>query len=452
MPELGPRQCIATKSTSRSATVRAMFGSASPPETSLMISTSSSAVAAAVAAFMVSTETRMPRPTSSRTTGRMRRCSSPPPPGPPPGWAAPPPTSMMSAPAATSSTAWAIAASVRAKSPPSLKESGVTFSTPMMRGESAMSASWVVTCSRCTAHEGEHGGLLSTVGELPPARERHGGAADLPRAPRRDTVLARIEHDQHPPSVKGVGKGIRNLVGQSLLQLRTRSEGVDHPRQRAEPDDAATWQVRDVGEAHEGQQVVLAHRAERDVAHDHEFALAAVVEIDQVAEVHGGVDPHAGEELRVGLGDAAGRLGQSRGIRPDGREQLRDGGLDARSVNGCPGPNAPVRHPSAALVHGCLPYAVAMPGEVRGPRFGFGSGVESTPPSTTPASMGAFSGSGTGGRLSTGRLSLESHWGRGGSFLMSLKISAIWFWSSVSFSSSSVARRSRMSRLTVSSS
>ena len=49
-----------------------------------------------------------------------------------------------------------------------------------------------------------------------------------------------------------------------------------------------------------------------------------------------------------------------------------------------------------------------------------------------------------------GGLSLESHCGRSGSFLTSLKISASWTWSSVSFSSSSAASRSRMSRLSLS--
>jgi hypothetical protein len=84
----------------------------------------------------------------------------------------------------------------------------------------------------------------------------------------------------------------------------------------------------------------------------------------------------------------------------------------------------------------------------RGVRFGR-DGVESTPPSTMPSSTGALAAMSIGGRVLIGRLSLESHCGRSGSFFTSAKISASCRWSSVSFSISALARLSRMSRLSL---
>ena len=62
--------------------------------------------------------------------------------------------------------------------------------------------------------------------------------------------------------------------------------------------------------------------------------------------------------------------------------------------------------------------------------------------STDAASETSFFGTSIGGRSETGRPSLESHSGRSGNFLISVKISAIWLWSRVSSSSRARATRS----------
>jgi hypothetical protein len=64
-------------------------------------------------------------------------------------------------------------------------------------------------------------------------------------------------------------KGIGDLAGQSLLDLQAAGEDVDHAGDLAQPDHLAVGQIADMRMAEEGQHVVLAHRVELDIAHDH---------------------------------------------------------------------------------------------------------------------------------------------------------------------------------------
>src|SRR5882672_1425916 len=80
----------------------------------------------------VSTETG--RSESDRRTGRIRRSSSSSETGSAPGRLDSPPISMMSAPSCASARACAIANFGSKKRPPSEKESGVTFTTPITSG------------------------------------------------------------------------------------------------------------------------------------------------------------------------------------------------------------------------------------------------------------------------------------------------------------------------------
>ena len=75
MSKLGPRPCISTYGTRRSATSANISGSL-PPVTSLTRHAPASSAAAATSARLVSTLTSAPAAASSLTTGRMRRSSS----------------------------------------------------------------------------------------------------------------------------------------------------------------------------------------------------------------------------------------------------------------------------------------------------------------------------------------------------------------------------------------
>ena len=133
-----PRMCISTTGQPRAATSGAARGSCARADTSFTMVAPASSAAAIVAAWRVSTETRSPAAARPRITGTMRLRSSAGEVGADRGRVLSPPTSMMSAPAAAIARPAAIAASGSRKSPPSLKLSGVTFSTPMTRGRSRL--------------------------------------------------------------------------------------------------------------------------------------------------------------------------------------------------------------------------------------------------------------------------------------------------------------------------
>src|SRR5690606_19779614 len=260
MTVLWPRQCMAMKSSSVSAATWRMFGSASPPDTSLMIAAPASAQAWAVCEFMVSTLTRTPRCTSSRTTGSTRRCSTSDGMRSAPGLVVSPPTSITSAPAETILSAWSMAPSTCANSPPSLNEAGVTLSTPMMWGR--MPRAPVSGMVAASADEGHRFRTLHRVGQRAAGGDRHGRAAHLLHAARGDAAVHGIRHHEHAPGGEPIVQSIRDLFGQSLLQLRAGCERVDDPGQAAEAHDVGRGRVGDVGDPEERQEVVLADGAE----------------------------------------------------------------------------------------------------------------------------------------------------------------------------------------------
>ena len=113
------------------ATVLAMAGSASPPDTSLTTDAPASTAAAATAARVVSMLTGTPSATSSRMTGSTRAFSTSASTRPAPGRVDSPPTSTRSAPASRMPMPWATAWSRSSQRPPSENESGVTLRTPI---------------------------------------------------------------------------------------------------------------------------------------------------------------------------------------------------------------------------------------------------------------------------------------------------------------------------------
>ena len=111
------------------------------PVTSFRIEAPSLAAMRATSGWRVSTDTMAPAAASSRMTGTTRRASSSGSTAVNPGRVDSPPTSMMSAPSSSSRKPHSMALSAVSWVPPSEKESGVTLSTPMMRGR-ASDSSW----------------------------------------------------------------------------------------------------------------------------------------------------------------------------------------------------------------------------------------------------------------------------------------------------------------------
>ena len=134
-PETSPA-CMTTQPQSLSTATRTMSGFVKPV-TSFTIDAPSFTARRATSGWRVSTETTAPASASARMTGMTRLASSSGETGRKPGRVDSPPTSMMSAPSSRSFKPHSIAASGLAWVPPSEKESGVTLSTPMMRGRAS---------------------------------------------------------------------------------------------------------------------------------------------------------------------------------------------------------------------------------------------------------------------------------------------------------------------------
>ena len=118
------------------------------------------------------------------------------------------------------------------------------------------------------------------------ARHRDGRAVDLARAARRDAAVPGVEHDEHAARARAPRRARRRsprraapAAAAATPGSRRRAAGVPSPTMRV------AGHVGDVRDAGERQQVVLADRAELDVAQQHELAELARrrVELGRVA-------------------------------------------------------------------------------------------------------------------------------------------------------------------------
>src|SRR5258706_1023057 len=142
----------------------------------------------------VSTETG--RSESDRRTGRIRRSSSSSGTGSAPGRLDSPPMSMMSAPSSASARACAIANLASKKRPPSEKESGVTFTTPMTSGLSMESENLPhLRINAASRRSGRRRFSLLVAAARRLGRGRRNRRLKRPRPPARHDVgdLLRVE-------------------------------------------------------------------------------------------------------------------------------------------------------------------------------------------------------------------------------------------------------------------
>src|ERR1700722_897434 len=137
-----PRMCIRMIGTFRLAAPKNTSGSSRPAETSLIQSAPASSAAAATGQRVVSTERAIDvLRRIARIAGMMRSICSSAATRNAPGRVDSPPMSSISAPAAAISIAASAADSGSVKRPPSLKLSGVIFTTPITSGRRLASRS-----------------------------------------------------------------------------------------------------------------------------------------------------------------------------------------------------------------------------------------------------------------------------------------------------------------------
>ena len=127
---------------------------------------------------------------------------------------------------------------------------------------------------------------------------------------------------------------VGDLRREPLLHLRPLRVAVDEARDLREAGDAAVvaGDVRDVGAAVEREEMVLAVRVQRDVAH-HDHLVVIGFEGDR--EVAGGILVQAARDLAVHLRDArrCAREPVAIGVFTDGEQQLADRLLDPGDVD-----------------------------------------------------------------------------------------------------------------------
>ena len=137
-----------------------------------------------------------------------------------------------------------------------------------------------------------------------------------------------------PARLQDVDDRVGDLRREPLLHLRPLGEAVDQPGELRQAGDAAvvTGDVRDVRAAVERDEVVLAERVQRDVAHQHHLVVIGLERDDEMAR---GIFVQTAADLGVHLGDPLRRAQQpvAVGVLADREEDLAHGLLDPREVD-----------------------------------------------------------------------------------------------------------------------
>ena len=123
-----------------------------------------------------------------------------------------------------------------------------------------------------------------------------------------------LDHHECPAGLEDLDDRVRDLRRESLLHLRALREPVDQTRDLREPGEATvvTRDVRDMRAPVERSEMMLTHRIQRDVAHQHHLV---VVGLEGHDEMPRGVLVEPAEDLAVHLGDAARGAQQSVALR-----------------------------------------------------------------------------------------------------------------------------------------
>src|SRR5271157_4426916 len=90
--------------------------------------------------------------------------------------------------------------------------------------------------------------------------------------------VSRFDHHAHAQRLDRFLNGLGNLHCEPLLHLQAARKYFHQPRNLAQADDLALWDVRDVYFAEERQHMVLAKAEHLDVLHDHHLVVIHAVE------------------------------------------------------------------------------------------------------------------------------------------------------------------------------
>jgi hypothetical protein len=191
-------------------------------------------------------------------------------------------------------------------------------------------------CSRRripSSQQGERLGTRRRVLQKHAAHGRgHGQRPRLAHAAHRHAEVFGLDADHYALRADRGHHGVGDLGGQALLDLRAVRGDLDGAGQLGQPGDAPLARhIGDVRPADEGQQVVLAHRVERNVPDDDHFVGVA---LEDLVDLLGGGPADAPEQFREGAGHSGRGLAQAIpiGVLADRLEHHADGPLDLRRI------------------------------------------------------------------------------------------------------------------------
>ena len=141
-----------------------------------------------------------------------------------------------------------------------------------------------------------------------------------------------VDDTKNAQGLQSLHDRIRDLVGQTFLDLRSQCEPFDDARELAQSRDATTRQVGDVRVPDEGQEVVLADRMERNVPEQHDLI---VFFVKDGLEIRLRIDMQSAGKLRVRSRDTYRRPSQALTVRVLAKrnDNLSDRPLDAGEIH-----------------------------------------------------------------------------------------------------------------------
>ena len=147
--------------------------------------------------------------------------------------------------------------------------------------------------------------------------------------------VLRLHQDHHARRLQSGHQGVGDGGGETFLELQTGRSRAHQPHHLRQAGDLAVLggDVGHVDHPEEGDEVVLAHGMEVDVAHQHHLLMAVR---GHGHDYRGQVVGVGGDDLAEHVGHATGRADQALALRvfPDPLEKQTDGLLDLVAVHG----------------------------------------------------------------------------------------------------------------------
>src|SRR5215475_15121860 len=108
-------------------------------------------------------------------------------------------------------------------------------------------------------------------------RGRDGLGTDRLDATQRHAKMLGLDHHADAGRRQLCLQPVRHLLGEPLLYLRPMGEMLDDTSELRKTEDALARQVAHMRNAHEGQQMMFADRADRKRTSEHEFVVPLIV-------------------------------------------------------------------------------------------------------------------------------------------------------------------------------